>query len=668
MTEPTPADGARHPHGQVRTTVVDDHVLHMTVDRVEKKNAFTPKITRELGAALTRLDEDPDLWVGALSFAGEHTTAGLDMPLFFGPDADRGQPDGPEPVDPFGLRRRLTKPLVSAVQGITFTIGIEIPLAGDIIVAASDARFCQLEPKRGLAPLGGATIRYVQRAGWGNAMYHLLTADEFTAAEAYRIGLVQEVVEPGRQVEPGPGDRRRDRDLCATRPRAHDRQRPPRARCRRAGRGGGDPGDERCRAGHRRLPGGHDVVHRAAKGELQRSLSALLCANAGGRLAQREVAVALTVEVRVNGTANASGRYLTWAPSPLELRVTDAAGATAPIRVRVRTRPRSRGRLAFRTAPAAAPTPEVTLDLDHRGRPSALFVAGEFGLPSRADGDTTLEVLRPPTTTVVTSVPLMVRVRKDAETLTVAERDRFLRAIARLNDRGAGKFRDFRNMHTDDTTDEAHFFDGFLPWHRAYLLDLERELQRDRSVGVACRTGASTDRRRSCSTPPSSGRPTHPRLARLTPSNPLQLWTTDGVPGIDRSPFFDPSDRRRLPTARPARCWPEAATRAAQRALRPGCDQLRGQPARRRPRQLRRLHQRRSAPPPRTRCSSCCTATSTGSGRSGSGSRRRFDAARPPSYLFRGSADERRAEPGSGTTPLDTMWPWNDVPRRRSGR
>jgi enoyl-CoA hydratase/carnithine racemase len=200
MTEPTPAAADRHPHGQVHTTVVADHVLHMTVDRVEKKNAFTPKITRELGAAMTRLDDDPDLWVGVLTFAGEHTTAGLDMPLFFGPDADREVPVGPEPVDPFGLRRRLTKPLVSAVQGITFTIGIEVPLAGDIIVAASDARFCQLEPKRGLAPLGGATIRYVQRAGWGNAMYHLLTADEFSAAEAYRIGLVQEVVDPGQQV------------------------------------------------------------------------------------------------------------------------------------------------------------------------------------------------------------------------------------------------------------------------------------------------------------------------------------------------------------------------------------------------------------------------------------------------------------------------------------
>lgn len=189
----------RHPHGEARTEVVDDRILLITVDRAEKKNAFTPKISAELAAALTRLDEDPELFVGVLTFAGAHTTAGLDMPLFFGPDGEVG--GDPSQVDPFGLRRRLTKPLVTAVQGITFTIGIEISLAGDIVVAAADARFCQMEPKRGLAPLGGATVRYVERAGWGNAMYHLLRADEFDAAEAYRIGLVQEVVEPGQQRE-----------------------------------------------------------------------------------------------------------------------------------------------------------------------------------------------------------------------------------------------------------------------------------------------------------------------------------------------------------------------------------------------------------------------------------------------------------------------------------
>jgi len=200
------ASADRHPHGAVRTSVVDQHILVMTVDRVEKKNAFTPKITNELSDALTRLDEDDDLFVGVLAFAGDHTTAGLEMPLFFGEEAmreaaARKAAQTSEPVDPFGLGRRLRKPRVTAVQGITFTIGIEIALAGDIVVAASDTRFCQLEPKRGLAPLGGATVRYVQRAGWGNAMYHLLRADEFDAAEAYRIGLVQEVVEPGEQIE-----------------------------------------------------------------------------------------------------------------------------------------------------------------------------------------------------------------------------------------------------------------------------------------------------------------------------------------------------------------------------------------------------------------------------------------------------------------------------------
>jgi enoyl-CoA hydratase/carnithine racemase len=192
----------RHPHGQVHTEVVDDRILVMTVDREEKRNAFTPKISRELAAAYTRLDEDPELFVGVLTFAGAHTTAGLDMPLFFGGNRDRtAAPVAADAVDIYGLRRRLRKPLVTAIQGITFTIGIEIALAGDIVVAASDARLCQLEPKRGLAPLGGATIRYVERAGWGNAMYHLLRADEFDATEAHRLGLVQEVVAPGRQRE-----------------------------------------------------------------------------------------------------------------------------------------------------------------------------------------------------------------------------------------------------------------------------------------------------------------------------------------------------------------------------------------------------------------------------------------------------------------------------------
>ena len=58
-----------------------------------------------------------------------------------------------------------------------------------------------MEPKRGLAVFGGAHVRYVERAGWGNAMYHLLRADEFDSARALELGFVQEVVPAGRQLE-----------------------------------------------------------------------------------------------------------------------------------------------------------------------------------------------------------------------------------------------------------------------------------------------------------------------------------------------------------------------------------------------------------------------------------------------------------------------------------
>lgn len=185
--------------GRVHSERVD-RILRIVVDNPAKKNSFSPEMMQQLSAALTLLDEDPDLWVGVLCANGDDFTAGLDMPKFFGPGANaRPVPEGA--VDPFGLSRQCRKPIVTAVQGICFTVGIEMALAGDIVVAAQDTRFCQMEAKRGIAPLGGAHFRYLTRAGWGNAMYHLLTCDEFGADEAYRIGLIQEVVPTGSQIE-----------------------------------------------------------------------------------------------------------------------------------------------------------------------------------------------------------------------------------------------------------------------------------------------------------------------------------------------------------------------------------------------------------------------------------------------------------------------------------
>ncbi|WP_171241231.1 crotonase/enoyl-CoA hydratase family protein [Ruegeria sp. HKCCA5491] len=183
--------------GKVRHEV-QGRVLKITIDNPAKKNAFHPQMMEQLSDTLTLLEQTPDLWAGVICAEGEDFTAGLDMPKFFGPNST--PPDIPEGnVDAFGLQRQCSKPIVTAVKGICFTIGIEMMLAGDIAVAADDTRFCQLESKRGIAPFGGAHFRYISRAGWGNAMYHLMLCDEFSAEEAHRIGLVQEVVAKGHE-------------------------------------------------------------------------------------------------------------------------------------------------------------------------------------------------------------------------------------------------------------------------------------------------------------------------------------------------------------------------------------------------------------------------------------------------------------------------------------
>ena len=123
------------------TTEVDGAVFVITVDRVAKRNAFTPEMFDGLARAMEELDRNPALWVGVIAFAGDHTTAGLDLPKFFGPGAS-GNSRG-EGGDAFALRRRCRKPVVMAVQGIA--IGIEMMLGADIVVAAADCRFRQLE-------------------------------------------------------------------------------------------------------------------------------------------------------------------------------------------------------------------------------------------------------------------------------------------------------------------------------------------------------------------------------------------------------------------------------------------------------------------------------------------------------------------------------------------
>ncbi len=184
--------------GKIRTEA-DGRIFKITIDNPAKKNSFSPLMMEQLSDALTELHDNDAYWAGVICAEGKEFTAGLDMPKFFGPNAEkRNVKEGN--VDVFGLSKRCKKPIVTATQGIVYTIGIELMLSGDIVVAADDSRFCQMEAKRGIAPLGGAHFRFLSRAGWGNAMYHLFLCDEFNAQRAREIGLIQEVVPAGQQI------------------------------------------------------------------------------------------------------------------------------------------------------------------------------------------------------------------------------------------------------------------------------------------------------------------------------------------------------------------------------------------------------------------------------------------------------------------------------------
>lgn len=176
------------------------HVLLIGLNRPDKLNAFDPDMVRQLSDAYTQLDKDKTLRCGVLWAEGRYFTSGLDLGKFvkamprevLTPMIPRGA------VDPWGASGRpCRKPIVSAVEGPCYTLGIELLLSGQITVASESARFTQSEVARGIFPFGGGTVRWPLAVGTQNAYLHLLTADELDATEAFRIGLVQKVVAVG---------------------------------------------------------------------------------------------------------------------------------------------------------------------------------------------------------------------------------------------------------------------------------------------------------------------------------------------------------------------------------------------------------------------------------------------------------------------------------------
>jgi enoyl-CoA hydratase/carnithine racemase len=183
--------GARMPFEFVRYEK-RDHVAFVTMNRPEVMNALHPPAHDELDVVWNDFAADDDAWVAVLTGAGEKAfSAGNDLKW----TAVHGLPR--MPASGFAAltsRFDLAKPIIAAVNGFALGGGLEIALACDVIVAAEHATLGLPEPRVGLMAAAGGVHRLPRQLPLKVAMGMMLTGKPITAAEAHRVGLVNEVV------------------------------------------------------------------------------------------------------------------------------------------------------------------------------------------------------------------------------------------------------------------------------------------------------------------------------------------------------------------------------------------------------------------------------------------------------------------------------------------
>jgi len=170
-------------------------VVLVGLNRPSIQNRIDPPTRLRLGEVLYQYEHDPTLRALVLFGHGANFSRGIDVDASQAGIISGRRETTPAPtLDLNGNSQpRRTKPMVVVVHGDTWNLGHEIYLAGDIRIAAADTRFGQDENTHGRFPGGGATVRFVREAGWGNAMRYMLTGDHWSAEESYRMGVTQQV-------------------------------------------------------------------------------------------------------------------------------------------------------------------------------------------------------------------------------------------------------------------------------------------------------------------------------------------------------------------------------------------------------------------------------------------------------------------------------------------
>lgn len=179
-------------------------VLVVTLNRPEAKNALSAEMTRIMTEAWNRVDEDPEIRCCVLTGAGGAFCAGADLKAMTNQHPSDSFSSGsfdPTTIESLLKGRRLSKPLIAAVEGPAIAGGTEILQATDIRIAGRSAKFGVSEVRWGLFPMGGSAVRLPRQIPYTVAAELLLTGRHISAEEALQVGLIGQVVDDGTALE-----------------------------------------------------------------------------------------------------------------------------------------------------------------------------------------------------------------------------------------------------------------------------------------------------------------------------------------------------------------------------------------------------------------------------------------------------------------------------------
>jgi enoyl-CoA hydratase len=182
---------------------VNDHILTLTINRPAKLNALNQQTMADISSAFNQIYQDVSIRGVIITGAGEKAfVAGADISEFIGMATST---EGASQMikkghEVFFQIENCPKPVVAAVNGFALGGGCELAMACHIRIASENAKFGQPEVNLGIIPGYGGTQRLTQLVGKGRALELMMTADTIGAQEAYRIGLVNQVVAPDQVI------------------------------------------------------------------------------------------------------------------------------------------------------------------------------------------------------------------------------------------------------------------------------------------------------------------------------------------------------------------------------------------------------------------------------------------------------------------------------------